>query len=154
MVYLSHLYMTTRKSIPLTMWTFVGKVMSLLFHMLSGFVVAFLPRRKCLLFSCLQPPSTVILKPKKTKCGTISTFPPSVCHEVMTGCHTLRFFNVEFQASLFTLLFSLIKRLFSVSSLSAIRVISSAYLRLLFLPAILIPACDSSSPVFCMMYSE
>ena len=100
MVYLSHLYMTTRKSIPLTMWTFVGKVMSLLFHMLSGFVTAFLPRRKYLLFSCLQPLSTVILEPKKTKCGTISTFPPSVCHEVMWLYVMIFFWMLIFKAAL------------------------------------------------------
>ena len=73
MVQVSHLYMTTRKSIPLTMWTFVGKVMSLLFHMLSGFVVAFLPRSKCLLISWLQSPSAMILESRKIKSATVST---------------------------------------------------------------------------------
>ena len=63
-VQLSHPYMTTGKSIPLTRWTFVGKVMSLLFNMLSRFVIAFLPRSKCLLILWLQSPSTVILEPK------------------------------------------------------------------------------------------
>ena len=65
MVQLSHLYMTTGKTIALTRWTFVGKVMSLLFNMLSRLVVAFLPRSKCLLISWLQAPSAVILEPKK-----------------------------------------------------------------------------------------
>ena len=74
MVQLSHLYITTGKTIALTRQTFVGKVMSLLFNMLSGFVIAFLPRRKLLLISCLQSPSTVILKPKKIKSVTASTF--------------------------------------------------------------------------------
>ena len=64
-VQLSHPYMTTGKTIPLTRWTFVGKVMSLLFNMLSGLVITFLPRGKCLLISCLQSPSAVILVPPK-----------------------------------------------------------------------------------------
>ena len=83
MVQLSHLYMTTRKSIALMIWSFVGKVMSLLFNMLSRFVIAFLPRSKHLLISWLQSPSAVILKPKKRKSVTASTFSPSICHEVM-----------------------------------------------------------------------
>ena len=72
MVQLSHLYMTTGKTIVLTRWTFVGKVMSLLFNMLSRLVIAFLPRSKCLLISWLQSPSAMILKPKKTKFLTVS----------------------------------------------------------------------------------
>ena len=83
MVQLSHLYMTTGKTIALTIWTFVGKVMSLLFNMLSRFVIAFLPRSKRLLISWLQSPSTVISEPKKIKSVTISTFSPSICLEVM-----------------------------------------------------------------------
>ena len=75
--------MTTRKTIALTMWTFVGKVISLLFNTLSRFVIDFLPRRKCLLISWLQSPSAVILKPKKTKPAIVSTFSPFVCHENM-----------------------------------------------------------------------
>ena len=78
MVQLSHLYMTTGKTIALTIWTFVGKVMSLLFNTLSRFVIAFLPRSKCLLISWLQSPSAVILKPKNRKSITASTFPPSI----------------------------------------------------------------------------
>ena len=66
-VQLSHLYMTTGKTIALTRWTFVGKVLSLLFNTLSRFVIAFLPRSKCLLISWMQSPSTVILKPKNRK---------------------------------------------------------------------------------------
>ena len=83
MVQLSHLYMTTGKTIALTRWTFVGKVMSLLFNMLSRFVIAFLPRRKCLLLSWLQSPSGVILEPKKIKSATISIVSPSIFREVM-----------------------------------------------------------------------
>ena len=74
MVQLSHLYITTGETIALIIWTFVSKVMSLLFHMLSRFVKAFLPRSKHLLISWLQPPSTVILNPKKIKSATVCIF--------------------------------------------------------------------------------
>ena len=75
--------MTTGKTIALTMWTTVGKVMSLRFNMLSILVIVFLPRSKHLLISWLQSPSAVILEPKKIKAVTASTFPPSICHEVV-----------------------------------------------------------------------
>ena len=77
-VQLSHSYMTNGKALVLTPWTFLGKMTSLLFNILSSFVIAFLPRRKRLLISWLQSLSTVILKPKKIKPVTVSTFPPSV----------------------------------------------------------------------------
>ena len=83
MVQLSHLHMTTGKTTALTIQTFVGKVMSLLFNMLSRLVIAFLPRRKCHLISWLQSPSAVILEPKKLKFVTVSIISPSICHEVM-----------------------------------------------------------------------
>ena len=83
MVQLSYPYMTTGKTIVLTRWTFVGKVMSLLFNMLSSFVIAFPLRSKCLLISWLQSPSAVILEPKKIKSVTVSIFSPCICHEVM-----------------------------------------------------------------------
>ena len=83
MVQLSHPYMTTGKTIALTIRNFVSKVMSLLFNMLSRFVIAFLPRSKRLLISCLQSSSTVILEPKKIESVTVSTFYPSICHEAM-----------------------------------------------------------------------
>ena len=83
MVQLSHPYMTTGKTIALTWWTFVGKVMSLLFNKLSRLVIAFLPRSKYLLNSWLQSPSAVILEPKKIKSFTISIVSLSICHEVM-----------------------------------------------------------------------
>ena len=83
MIQLSHLYMTTGKTIALTRWIFVGKVMSLLFNMLSRFSIAFLPRSKCLLISWLQSPSAVILEPKKIKSLTVSIVCPSICHEVI-----------------------------------------------------------------------
>ena len=82
-VQLSHPYMTTGKTIALTRWTFVDKVMSLLFNMLSKLVITFLPRSKRLLISWLQSPSAVILEPKKIKSVTASTFSPSICHEVI-----------------------------------------------------------------------
>ena len=83
MVQLSHPYTTTEKTIALTRWTFVGKVMSLLFNMLSRFVIAFLPRSRHLLILWLQSPSAVILEPKKIKSLTVSTVSASICHEVM-----------------------------------------------------------------------
>ena len=83
-VQLSHPYMTTGKTMALTRRTFVGKVMSLLFNMLSSLVIAFLPRSKVfLLISWLQSPSAVILKPRKIKSVTVSIVSPSICHEVM-----------------------------------------------------------------------
>ena len=82
-VQISHPYMTTGKIIALTRWTFVGKVMFLLFNMLSRLIVAFLPRSKCLLISWLQSPSTVILEPPKIKSVIVSIVAPSICHEVM-----------------------------------------------------------------------
>ena len=82
-VQLSHPYMTTEKTIALTIWTIVGKVIYLLFNMLSRLVITFLPRSKRLLISWLQSPSAVILEPKKIKSVTVSTVSPSICHEVM-----------------------------------------------------------------------
>ena len=82
-VQLSHPYVTTGKTTALTRRTFVGKVMSLLFSMLSRFVIAFLPRSKCLLISWLQSPSAVLLEPRKIKSVTVSIVSPSICHEVM-----------------------------------------------------------------------
>ena len=83
MVQLSHLYMTTGRSIALTIRTFVSKVMSMLFNMLSRFVIVFLPKSKCLLILWLQSLSAVVLEPKKLKSVIVSTFPPFICHEVM-----------------------------------------------------------------------
>ena len=87
-VQLSHPYMTTRKTIVLTRQTFVGKVMSLLFHMLSKLVIPFLWRSEYLIISCLWSPSAVILEPKKINSVTVSTVSPSICHEVM-GLHAM-----------------------------------------------------------------
>ena len=83
MVQISHPYMTTEKTIALTRWTFVDKVISLLFNMLSRLVITFLPRNKHLSISWLQSPSAVILEPRKIKSATVSTVSPSICHEVM-----------------------------------------------------------------------
>ena len=97
MVQLSHPYITTRKTIALTIQTFVGKAISLFFNLLPSFVIGFLPRSKCLLISWLQSPSAVLLELKKIKSVTLSIVSPSICHEMIgTGCHDLSFFNVEF----------------------------------------------------------
>ena len=129
--------------------------MSLLFNKLSRLVIAFLPRSKCLLISWVQSPSAVILEPKKIKSVTVSIVCPSISHEVMGSDAMILVFwmlSVEPAYSLFS--FTFIKRLFSSSLLSAIRLVSSVYLRLLmFLPAVLILDCASSSLTFLMKYS-
>ena len=83
MVQLSHLYVTTGKTIALTIWTFVYKVTFLLFNMLSRLIIAFLPRNKCLLISWLWSSSAGILEPKKRKSATVSIVSPSICQEIM-----------------------------------------------------------------------
>ena len=152
---ISHPYMTTGKTIALTRWTFVGKVMSLLFNMLCRLVITFLPRSKRLLIAWLQSPFAVILQPQKIKSDTVSTVYPPISHEVMwPDAMILVFWMLSFKPTFSLSSFTFIKRLFSFSSLSAIRVVSSTYLRLLiFLLAILIPACASSSTAFLMMHS-
>ena len=129
--------------------------MSLLSNMLSSFLLAFLPRGKHLLISWLQSPFAVILEPKKIKSLIVSIVSPSIYHEVMgPNAMILVFWGLSFEAAFLLSSLTFIKRLFSSSSLSTIRVVSCAYLRLLiFLPAILIPACASSSQAFCMLYS-
>ena len=152
-VQLSHPYMMTGKTIALTTrWPFADKVMSLLFNMLSRLSITFIPRSKCLLISWLQSPSAVILEPLKIKFLTVST---SICHEVVgPDAMILVFWMLSLKPPFSLSSFTFTKRLFSSSSFSAIRLASSAYLRLLiFLPTILIPACASSSPAFLMMYS-
>ena len=154
MVQLSHPYMTTVKTIALIIWISVSKVMSLLFNMLSRFVIAFLQRKKHLLISWLQSLSAVILEPKKIESLTVSIVSTSIYHEVMgPGVMIWVFWMLSFKPAFSLSSFTFFKKLFSFL-LSAIRVVSSAYLRLLiFLMAILIPACASSSPAFQMMYS-
>ena len=101
MVQLSHLYMTTGKTIALTIQTFAGKVISLLFNTLPRFVIAFLPRSKRLLISWLQSPSAVILEPRKIKSATVSTLPPSICNEAMgLDAVILIFAMLSFKAAL------------------------------------------------------
>ena len=98
MVQFSHPHRTTRKTTTLTIWTFVGKVMSLLFNMLPRFVIVFLPRSKTLLIPWLQSPSTMNLEPKKIKSVTVSTLSPSIYLPWSDGtrCHDLSFLNYEF----------------------------------------------------------
>ena len=147
--------MTIGKTIALTRWTFVGKVISLLFNMLSRLVIAFLPRNKCLLISWLQSPSAVILESPQNSLSLFSLVPPSIFHVVMgPDDMILVFWMLNFQPAFSLSSFIFIKRLFSSFSLSAIRVVSYAYMRLsLFLPVILIPTCALSTLAFRMMYS-
>jgi len=153
MVQFSHPYVTTGKTTALTLQTSVGKVMFLLFNMLSRLVTAFLPRSKRLLISHLQLPSAVIRSPRKIK----SLFPlPPHLFPMKWWDQMLwsQFFECWILSQLRLSSSTFIKRLFSSSSLSATRVVSSAYLRLLiFLSEILIPACASSSLAFHKMYS-
>ena len=122
-VQLSHPYVTTGKTIALARQTFVGKVMSLLLNMLSRLVITFLSRSKCLLISWLQSPSAVILETPKIKSETVSTVSPSISHEVMgPDAMIFVFWMLSFKPT-FSLSFTFIKRLFSSSSLSALRVV-------------------------------
>ena len=153
MVQLLYPCMTTGKAITLTRWTFVSKMMSLLFNVLSRFVIAFLPRSKRLDFM-----AAVIVRndfgAQDNRICHCFTFSVSICHEVMgLDAMILVFRMLNFKSAFSVSSFTLIKRFFSLSSLYAIRVVSSAYLRLLFLLAVFIPACDSSSLAFCVMYS-
>ena len=146
---ISHPYMTTGKTIALTIWIFVGKVMSLLFNVLSRFVTAFLPRSKCLLISWLPSPSTVILEPKKRKPVTASTFSLSICHEVTGSDAMILVFECWVLSQPFHSSLSPSSRGYLVSlHFLSLQWFSSAYLRLIFLPAILIPAWDSFSLYF------
>ena len=128
--------------------------MSLLFNMLPRLVIAFLPRSKRLLISWLQSSCSDFRAQDNKVCHCFHCF--SICFPWSdgTGCHCLRFLNVEFKPTFSLSSLTFIRRLSSSSLLSAIRVVSSAYLRLLiFLPAVLIPAYALSSPAFHMMYS-
>ena len=152
-----YLYMTTGKTIAFTRQTFVNKVMSMLFNMLSGFVIIFLPRSKHLLISWLQSPSAVIFGAQENKICHCFHFSPIYLpwSDGTRWNNILVFWMLSFKLAFSLSFFTFIKRLFSSSSLSAIRVVIPAYLRLLiFLLTRLIPARDSPSPVFCMMHSE
>ena len=121
-VQFSHPYMTIVKTIALTRWTFVFKVMSLLFNMLSRLVIAFLPRSKHVLISWLQSPSAVILEPKKIKSLTGSFVSPSICQEVMIpNAVILVFWMLNFKPIFFTLLFHFHQEALSSSSISTIK---------------------------------
>ena len=159
MVQLSQLYMTTGKDITLTLQTFVGRVISLLFNTQSRYVIALLPRGNHPI-SQLQSPSTVILGPKKRKSVTASTFPPSICHELMEqGAMILVFLFFFFWYLVLSWLFHCPPLPSSRGSLVPLHFLpldwlSSAYLRLLmFLLPILIPAYNSFTPAFLMMCS-
>ena len=123
--------------------------------MLSRLVTAFFPRTEHLLISWQQSPLALVWEPKKIKSVTVSIVSPSISHEAMEPDAMIFIYGMlSFKPAFSLSSFTFIKRLFSSYSLSAIRVVSSAYLRLLiFLLAILIPACVSSSPAFLMKYS-
>ena len=127
-VQLSHPYMTTRKTIALTRQTSVGKVISLVFNLLSRLVITFLPRSKRLLISWLQSPFAVILEPPKIKSLTVYIVSPSICHKVMRpDAMIFIFWMSSFKPTFSLSSVTFIKRLFSSSALSATRVVSSAY---------------------------
>ena len=135
MVQLSHLYMTTRKTIALTYMDLCQQSNVSAFYMLCRFVIAFLPRIKRLLVSWLPSPSAVILEPKKIKSVTVSIVSPSIFHELIgLDAMILVFWTLSFKLAFSLSSFTFIKRLFSPSLLSAIRVVSPAYLQsLIFL---------------------
>ena len=154
MVQLSHPYMTTGKAIALTRWTFAGKAMSLLFSTLSRFVIIFLPRSEHLLIPWLHLLSAEILELKKIKYVTLSPLLFAMKWWNQMPSMIFIFWMFSFKPAFSTSTFTFIKRLFSSSSLSATRVLSSAYLSLLiFLPIVLIPAWTSTSLAFHKMYS-
>ena len=158
MVQLTSIHGYWKIHLALTRWTLAGKVMSLLFNMLSRLVITFLPRSQHLLISWLQSPSAVILEPPKIKSLTVSIVSLLFAMKWCDWMPWFFFFFLEcwvlsFQPAFSLSSFTFIKRFFN-SSFSAIRVVSSAHLRLLmFLPAILTPAYASSSLAFSMMYS-
>ena len=129
--------------------------MLLLFNTLSKFVIVFLPRSKCHLISWLQSPSAVIFEPPKINSITVSTVSTSICPERMeTDAMIFVFWMLSFKPAFLLSAFTFVKQLLSCSSLCAIRLVSSSYLRLLiFLPAVFTPACVSSSPAFHVMGS-
>jgi len=146
--------MTSGKTIALTTWTFVGKVMSVLFNILSRLVIAFLARSKCLLISWLLSIRSDFWSPPKNEvCYCFHCFPTYLQWSGGTRCHDLHFLNFDFETNVFTVLCHSHQE-FSFSLLSSIRLVTYAYLRLLiFLLVNLIPACASSSLKFHMLYS-
>ena len=140
-----------------TIWIFVTKVMSLLFNMLSRIVIAFLPRSKCLNFMAAVPICSDFGAQKNKTCHYFQFF-PSICMkwwDQMLWSYLLFFWMLSFKLAFSLSSLTFIKKLFSYSSLSAIKLVSSEYLRLLiFLLAVLIPTCTSSSPTFCMKLNK
>ena len=153
MVQLSHPYMTTGKNITLTLKNFFGKVMSLLFNTLSSFFIAFPPWSKQLNFVAVVTIHSDFGAQENEICHCLHFF-LSTCHEMIgPDAMILVFWMLSFKPAFSLSSFTFIKRLYFLFTF-CVRVISSAYLRLLiFLPAILIPACASPSPGFHMMYS-
>ena len=153
MVWLSHPYMTTGKTIALTRWTFVGKVMSVVFNMLSSLVIAFLPRSKCLNFMAAVTICSDF-GAQENKVNTISIVSPSICHEVMgLDAVILIFWMLSFKLAFSLSSFTFVKRLFSCSSLSAIGWCHLHTWGLsMFLLALSILACASPSLAFHMMF--
>ena len=148
------MYMTTGKTIALTIWTSVGNAMSLLFNMLSRFVITFLLRSKCLPILWLQSPSAVILEPNKGKSVTASTFSPSICHEVIgLDGMILVFWMLSFKPAFSPSSFTFIKRLFSSSSLSDIEWYHLHIWGCWYFSRNLDSACNSSNLAFYLMYS-
>ena len=153
MVQLLHPYMTTGKTIALTRWTFVGKVTSLLFNILSRLIIAFLPRSKCLLSSWLQSPSAVISEPKKIVSYCFHYF-SIYCHEVMgLDAMILVFWMLSFNPTVSLSSFTFMKRLFSSSLLCRKGTAICISEVIDIFPEIFIPAYASSSTAFCILYS-
>ena len=155
-VQLSHSYMTTGKTTALTRWTFAGKVMSLLFNMLSRLVITFLPRSKCLNFMAAITICSNCGAPQNKVSHCLHCFPIYLPWSGGTGpeAKILVFWMLSFKPAFSLSAFTFIKKLVSFSLLFATMVVSSAYLRLLiFLLVILILASTLSSPAFGMMYS-
>ena len=153
MVQLSHLYLTTGKTIALTIWTFVGKVMSLFFNMLSRFVITSKEKAS---FNCLAAVTghSDFGTQEKKICHCFYFFPFYLAWNDLNFLRIFVFWMLNFKPVFSLSSFTFIKRFLSTSSLSAIRVVSYAYLKLLiFLPEILIPTCDSFRLAFCIMYS-
>ena len=153
-VQLSHPYMTTGKTIALTRWTFADKVIFLLFNVLPRLVITFLPRSKHLLISWLQSPPTVILQPKNIKYATVSTVPPSICHEMMEPDAMILIFRMlSFKPAVSLSSFSSIKRLVCLHFLPSKWYHLHIWRLSILLPTILIPVCDLSTLAFHMMCS-
>ena len=154
MIQLSHQYMTTGNTTSMTVWTFVGKAMTLPFNMMSRFVITFIPRSKHLLFAWLQSPSVVILEPKKIKsCHCSYFFSPSICYEVMKlEPMILVFWMLNFKP-IFILFHPHQEALQSLFTFCPLGGVICIFEVLIFLLANLILACDSSSPAFHILYS-